>query len=252
MTKIIYDFGANNGDDIPYYLLKADRVVAVEANPVLAEGIASRFAPEVESGRLHVVGCALTDGETSGAATFHVHRHYHFLSQFPAPEGDAAHDFKTIEVPTIGVVELVRAQGAPFYVKIDVEGYDQNILRALFEAGIYPPYISVESHSIEVFALLVASGRYGAFKLVEGNTVERRYGEAQVATANGGRTAYRFPRHSAGPFGEDIEGPWMTANAFFKVLSVTGLGWRDIHASRVDAPDADYLPATRFALTSDF
>jgi hypothetical protein len=31
--KIIYDLGANNGDDIPYYLLKADTVVAVEANP---------------------------------------------------------------------------------------------------------------------------------------------------------------------------------------------------------------------------
>ena len=27
--KIIYDFGSNNGDDIPYYLLKSDLVIAV-------------------------------------------------------------------------------------------------------------------------------------------------------------------------------------------------------------------------------
>jgi predicted O-methyltransferase YrrM len=35
--KIIYDFGSNNGDDIPYYLLKSDLVIAVEANPALCD-----------------------------------------------------------------------------------------------------------------------------------------------------------------------------------------------------------------------
>ena len=33
--KVIYDIGSNNGDDIPYYLMKCDKVVAVEANPLL-------------------------------------------------------------------------------------------------------------------------------------------------------------------------------------------------------------------------
>ncbi len=41
--KIIYDFGANNGDDIPYYLKKAELVVAVEANPSLCQKIEERF-----------------------------------------------------------------------------------------------------------------------------------------------------------------------------------------------------------------
>jgi len=36
MKRIIYDFGANTGNDIPYYLKKADVVVAVEANPRFA------------------------------------------------------------------------------------------------------------------------------------------------------------------------------------------------------------------------
>jgi hypothetical protein len=35
--KVIHDIGANNGDDIPYYLKKADIVVAVEADPVLCD-----------------------------------------------------------------------------------------------------------------------------------------------------------------------------------------------------------------------
>lgn len=251
MTKIIYDIGSNNGDDIPYYLLKADKVVAVEANPVLAGAIANRFASEIDAGRLHVESCVLTDGSGSGSATFYVHRHYHFLSQFPKPADDVAQDFEAIELASLGVKKLMEEQGAPFYVKTDVENYDQVIIRALFDAGIYPPYISAESHSIEVFALLVASGAYHAFKLVEGDTVSRRYADVEIRTAEGPK-AYRFPRHSAGPFAEDIEGPWMTANNFFKVLSVTGLGWRDIHASRMDAPDDDYLPGTRLELRSDF
>lgn len=251
MPKIIYDIGANNGDDIPYYLLKADRVVAVEANPVLANGIASRFQAEVSAGRLLVESCILTDGERAGTATFYVHRHYHFLSQFPAPDAASILDFQAIDLPTIPVAELLRKYGDPFYIKIDVENYDQYIVRALFDAGVYPPYISAESHSIEVFALLLACGGYTAFKLVEGDTVNRRYADTTVATIDG-PVSYGFPRHSAGPFGEDIHGPWMSADNFFRVLSVTGLGWRDIHASRLDTPDADYRPATRFELKSEF
>ena len=44
MKKVIYDFGANNGVDIPYYLLKADLVIAVEANPKLCAQIQDRFS----------------------------------------------------------------------------------------------------------------------------------------------------------------------------------------------------------------
>ena len=44
--KVIYGLGSNNGDDIPYYLLKAQRVIAVEANPVICEQIQSRFQQE--------------------------------------------------------------------------------------------------------------------------------------------------------------------------------------------------------------
>ena len=40
---VIYDFGANNGDDLPYYLLSADKVVAVEANPELCSLMQKRF-----------------------------------------------------------------------------------------------------------------------------------------------------------------------------------------------------------------
>jgi len=83
--KIIYDFGSNNGDDIPYYLLKADLVVAVEANPALARHIESRFAHEIQEGRLAVENCVLTTCAEPQSVSFYVHNSDHVLSQFPRP-----------------------------------------------------------------------------------------------------------------------------------------------------------------------
>lgn len=249
--RIIFDFGANNGDDIPYYLAKAHLVVAVEANPVLADHIRQRFAQPIAEGRLVVEACALTVEAAAEAAPFWVHRTNHVLSQFPKPAPDKLAEFQEISVPTVNVVELIRRHGEPYYVKIDIEHYDQAILRALFENGIFPPYISAESHSAEVFALLLALGRYRAFKLVDGRGVSTRYRDARIMTLQGeGR--YSFPNHSAGPFGEDVAGPWMTADNFFRVLGYLGLGWRDIHASRVDEPDPRHAPMPQFQIRIDY
>lgn len=204
--KIIYDFGANNGDDIPYYLVKADQVVAVEANPVLANHIRARFADAITAGRLVVEACALTVEESAPAVPFYVHRANHVLSQFPKPEPAKLAEFDEIQVPSSNVVQLIRRHGEPHYIKVDIEHYDQAILRALFDARVFPPYISAESHAAEVFALLLALGNYQAFKLVDGRSVQTRYREARIMTVSGeGR--YSFPAHSAGPFGQDVAGP---------------------------------------------
>jgi hypothetical protein len=47
---------------------------------------------------------------------------------------------------------------------------------------------------------------------------------------------YSFPYHSAGPFGEDIDGEWMSASYMIRLLAIVGLGWKDIHASRSAVP----------------
>jgi FkbM family methyltransferase len=244
--KIIFDFGCNNGDDIPYYLAKADKVVAVEANPALAALVEQRFAAEIREGRVVVESCALTVDEAAPAVPFYVHKTNHVQSQFVEPGPDEMALFERVDVRSENVAKLIERNGAPYYVKIDIEHYDHLILRSIFEAGIFPPYISAESHSIEVLALLIGLGGYGAFKLVEGRTVPEKYRNATISTAQG-KVTYSFPPHSAGPFGEDIAGAWMTMNNFFTVLAATGLGWRDIHASRVDVPDPHYVaPVPQF------
>jgi hypothetical protein len=44
----------------------------------------------------------------------------------------------------------------------------------------------------------------------------------------------------------------MNRNNFFRVLGYAGLGWRDIHASRVDKPDDSFAPKPRLVTTIDY
>ena len=229
MKTIIYDIGSNNGDDIPYYLKKADLVVAVEANPVLCAQIRKRFNSEINLNKLIIENSVLVANQhTPKKVDFFIHIKEDVLSQFLPPQNLDL--FNKVSLPAISVQDLVKKYGEPYYIKIDVEHYDEMILNAFFENDIRPPYISSESHSIKIFTLLVAKGGYQAFKLVDGESVAIKYNKHNIVS-NNTKVEYSFPRHSAGPFGEDIPGGWMNADNFFKLLAFEGLGWKDIHAT---------------------
>lgn len=202
--KIIYDFGSNNGDDIPYYLLKSDLVVAVEANPILCEQINNRFASEIAQGRLFVENCVITAEEYSDQVCFYIHKTNHVLSQFPKPSTKRLKHFKEVSLPSKSVTHIINKHGHPYYIKIDIEHYDIEVLRTLSIKEICPPFISAESHSIDVFCMLVNMG-YEAFKLVEGSTVSQIYADRIIQGGQEG-VLYSFPSHSAGPFGNDVDG----------------------------------------------
>lgn len=239
--RVIYDFGANNGDDIPYYLRKCDRVVAVDANPAMTGIIANRFHAEIAAGRLVVLNRVLAETDTSEPVPFYLHRHEPVRSQFPRPAEADLHQFDIIMIPARRPSDIVREHGEPHYVKIDIEGYDDRVLHDLFSAGIRPSFISAESHHVDSFVMLAGLGGYRAFKLVDGPTVHTRYANATIHT-DGGTERYAFPLHSAGPFGEDIQGPWIAPDHFFRALAFAGLGWKDIHAARDIVPDPNYQP----------
>jgi len=237
--KVIYDFGSNNGDDIPYYLKKGDMVIAVEANPVLCQNIENRFEKEIGEGRLFVENCVLTTDDSANEAYFYIHKDNHVLSQFPEPE--TPQDFEKILLPSQSAIQLIEKYRNPYYIKIDIEHYDQAILRTLFENDVRPPFISAESHDIEVFSLLVSLGRYNSFKLVDGISVSTKYNDHEIVV-NEGTETHSFPHHSAGPFGNDISGEWMTANNFYRLLAFENLGWKDIHATNLYPPNPDSAP----------
>lgn len=234
--KVIYDFGANNGDDIPYYLKKADVVVAVEANPTLCREIEARFSTAIREGRLHVENCVLVGEGNAPEVPFYLHKRNHVLGQFPKPDESVIGDYNKVLLPSKPVTQILQQYGSPHYIKIDIEGSDEAILRTIFRNGIRPPFISAELQSIQVFAVLAGMGEYRAFKLVEGATVAKEYGNHRISLESHNET-YSFPAHSAGPFGEDVAGEWMNADDLFHLLAEKKLGWKDIHATSLVEPD---------------
>lgn len=215
---MIYDFGANNGSNLRYYLSKDD-VVAVEANPRLCAAMASEFADDIRSGRLQILNVALAEAQSEAPVTFYIHKTNSVLSQLPTPPD--MENFDAVAVSSRTPASIVSEYGEPSYIKIDVEYFDGAVLNNLFAAGIFPPEISAEAHSVETFARLVVAG-YRSFSLIDGATV----------------TKLGFPAHSAGPFGGDIGGRWEDPDTFLYTLASRGLGWKDIHASRVIEPGA--------------
>lgn len=250
--KIIYDLGANNGDNISYYLLKSDLVIAVEANPLLCDQIKSRFSQEIAEKRLIVENCVIDVSSSSENVPFFIHKYNHVWSQFLSPAPSLMSDFEKVYLPSQNIIKLIQSYGSPYYIKIDLEYYDKIILKHLFVNNIFPPYISAESHSIDIFCLFVTFG-YESFKLVDGNLVETKYKNHSITTNNGWEI-YSFPYHSAGPFGNDINGDWMTKDNFSRLLLFAGLGWKDIHASNIDLPNYTYSPSPKFniEITIDF
>ncbi|MGK7881826.1 MAG: FkbM family methyltransferase [Crocosphaera sp.] len=230
--KIIYDLGSNNGDDLPYYLKKADIVIAVEANPLLCEQMQKRFALEIEQQKLIIENCVLTADNQVTTVPFYIHKNNHVLSQFPTPKRNLE-NYEKVLLPGKTANQLFEEHGYPYYVKIDIEHYDHVILRAIFDNHIRPQYISAESHNIEVFLLLVSLGNYNCFKIVHGPSVKKTYYNWPIFTTNG-EERYSFPHHSAGPFGEDVAGQWVNSESLFRRLLSDGLGWKDIHAKRQD------------------
>ena len=232
----IYDFGSNNGDDIPYYLLKADKVVAVEANPSLAEIIAQRFSKEISEGRVIVENVAVTEFESREPIRFFVHLKNHVLSTTIDPGPVNAEEFEVVLVESKAAHTLVAEHGHPFYIKIDLEGLDSDILRSLFRHSIFPHYISAEGHDPAILGLIHGLGGYQRFKVVEGQDVGRKLSRMMISTKDLEKVSYHFPKHAAGPFGNDIDGPWFDAGQLFEFLRFRGLGWYDIHAELGPSP----------------
>jgi FkbM family methyltransferase len=237
LRKVIYDLGSNNGDDIPYYLMKSDLVVAVEANPKLGEVIRNRFPDQIAAGRLVLENCVVSIDGDPREVDFYLHKYEHVASQISKPSTQQMENFEKVVLPSKSIQSIIQAYGEPYYIKIDLEHFDGPILQCLFALGIFPPFISAEAHSIETFARLVAEGGYNSFKMVDGPSVSRIYSNRMIRSESlGSVVSYSFPPHSAGPFGNDIDGPWRSADDFARVLALETFGWKDIHATKQFAP----------------
>ena len=239
--RIIYDLGANIGSNLDYYLKKADKVVAVEANPLLAQRLRDKFSDALAAGKLVIEQSVISAERNSEKVPFYIHKEHSAISQFPKPDDSIIDEFDRVLLPSKSIADIIKQHGAPWYIKIDLEHYDAIVLRALFANGIRPPFISAEAHKVDIFTTLAAVGGYSAFQAIDAYTIPNRFKNHMIQTLHGVEK-YSFAYHSAGPCGDDLGSGWLTADNVAGQLAIEGFGWKDIHATTEFEADKSRRP----------
>jgi FkbM family methyltransferase len=216
-SDLIFDIGMHSGVDTRRYLSLGYDVVAVEANPVLADKCKIDFANEIAAGKLVIENVGIHKERRT--LTFYRNLGCDEWSSFVPHLGERGGNFDTFEVFCITIHDLIEKYGTPYYLKIDVEGVDEHIAIALGTRAVKPLYISVEDSGINsMFAML-------------------RAGVRQFKFVNQPKAQETFGRSSSGPFGDEIEGPWLTTHEAFAFYCANVRppnkapidGWWDIH-----------------------
>ena len=163
--NLVYDVGMNNGDDTAYYLNRGFRVVAIEANPILADQVSKRFEREISSGDLTILNVGISDGE--GDLPFWICDGNSWWSSFDRTIASRdGLDHHQINISCRRFRSILEEFGTPYYLKIDIEGNDIYCLPDL--SSVDPPkYVSLErpDRGVESLNLLHNLG-YTGFKLI--------------------------------------------------------------------------------------
>ncbi|WP_442484674.1 FkbM family methyltransferase [Aeoliella sp. SH292] len=243
--NLVFDVGMHNGTDTAFYLSKGFRVVAVEANPKLAAECRERFQAEIAESRLTIVEGAIVPPSVieSGQTSIKFYR-----SDSMSVWGTICDDwvdrnhqlgtnFEAVEVPVIDFVQVLREQGIPRYMKVDVEGVDMVCIDALERFQVRPDYVSVEADFTTFQAAAeqvdrLASLGYNAFKDVEQSSIPATH-VLPNPPLEGRYVDHRFRLGSSGAFGRELPGDWYTQEQVlrrfytdhwrFKYLSNTGM-----------------------------
>jgi FkbM family methyltransferase len=251
--KTVFDFGMYDASDTIYYLEEGFKVVAVEANPRLAERARSILSNYINQHRLDIVNAAISidnndvDLIVSGSDLGSSSSNADLLAN-KVPIGKYT-------VPGITVTQIFECYGIPYYLKVDIEGQDHLCVKALSKKE-RPEYLSFEISNKDLDGLIdhLESVGYTRFKLInqrnfreitnENNLRDRcsrklmnlmGYGEPSFIKYHG---RFFSIGHSSGPAPWCSDGQWSSAdrvsqqwNNIKEQLEIGGAVWYDLHAN---------------------
>jgi FkbM family methyltransferase len=132
---LVFDVGAHVGDRVAAFRRLGARVVAVEPQPALgftlnmlygrdASVVIERAAIGRTAGNIKLMVNTDNPTITTASSTF-------IQAAKDAPGWQGQHWDKSIQVPMITLDALIAAHGVPGFVKIDVEGFEEEVLIGL-------------------------------------------------------------------------------------------------------------------------
>jgi FkbM family methyltransferase len=227
--KIIFDFGSNNGQNLSYFLEKAEIVICVEANTILTERIKKKFKHHINNNSLFIENICLS--EIDGVKDFYISKKSDHKSTLIPPQNKE--NYHRITIPSMTPSNIIKKYRNKLlineieYIKIDIEGYDHIILDDLFKNNIYPKYLSAEVHDSIVINLILNSP-YKSFKFLEGNEIGINVKKIKFLNYKQESIKIDFIQGSSGPYGEDIPGKYYARDSVINYFLNNGLGWKDI------------------------
>ena len=135
------DIGCHRGDDTAYYLAKGFRVLAVEANPVLIEGCRRRFEQEIACGRLELIHACVSDRRDHVPFFVNQNDGWSSLVQRLGTRGAGA---QSLMMSTMPIADVLTGRDVPHFLKMDVEGLEGRLLRAMSAIAVRPIVIALE------------------------------------------------------------------------------------------------------------
>ena len=132
---LCFDVGANVGAKSEALLTAGARVVSFEPHPLLLPELKARCGGYE---RWTLVATAL--GRSAAIATLYAHQAHVYSSLDRDWKGQAV---ATYHVPVVTLDAAIKTFGKPYYCKIDVEGWELEVLSGLTEAI---PLVSIEFH----------------------------------------------------------------------------------------------------------
>jgi FkbM family methyltransferase len=155
---LVFDVGANLGSYAEIFASLGAHVIALEPNPDCVSHIRRSYPGE----SIDVVNTAV--GSSAGVATIRLAQRSD-MSSMSEEWIRAIRDAQQIEdsvwanqiaVPVITLDSLIARYGAPKYIKIDVEGFEENVLEGL---STQPPILSFEFNTNFLEAAVRCLGR---------------------------------------------------------------------------------------------
>ena len=128
--KILFDIGANRGFYTDANIDKYDLCILVEANPSLCSFLEGKYK---NNSKICIENVIISNKESetfyiSNADTIStVDKEWILKSRFTGN-----YSWQPVEgIPTVSLNSLIQKYGEPLFIKVDVEGYEYNVLQSL-------------------------------------------------------------------------------------------------------------------------
>ncbi|MEM9147049.1 MAG: FkbM family methyltransferase [Pseudomonadota bacterium] len=215
---LIFDVGMHRGEDTAYDLAKGFTVIGFGGNSALVATLNQRFADETATGRVTILLGAISPNPAPTVPVVVSESHTQLgTTDLTCRDRNQSHrrDCSEISVPRVDFDDVLARHGVPFFLKIDIEGADRYCLECLQTVSTKPRHVSIECDKLDLQAIRAEVDLLSSLVYTRLRAVQRRFiaGPRRMATRATDQVDVGFERHASGPFGHDLDAPWLNRNA---------------------------------------